>query len=51
MKSVGVERLTGYGNTMVDVSIVNATDNVVGEIYKIFDSITGRQFSEESKVV
>ena len=37
MKSVGVEWLTGYGNTMVDLSTVNATDNVVGEIDKIFD--------------
>tara|TARA_B110000116_G_C16515962_1_gene437761 strand:- start:360 stop:560 length:201 start_codon:yes stop_codon:yes gene_type:complete len=51
MKSVGVERLSGCGNTMLDVSIVNATDNVVGEIYKIFDSITGRQFSDENKIV
>ena len=42
----------GYGNnTMVDLSIVNATDNVVGEIDKIFDSITDRQLSEESRII
>ena len=51
MKSVGVERLTGYGNTMVDLSTVNAMDNVVDEIDKIFDSITGRQLSEESRII
>ena len=51
MKSVGVERLTGYGNTMVDLSIVNATDNVVGQVDKIFESITDRQLSEESRII
>ena len=51
MKFVGVERLTGYGNTMVDLSIVNATDNVVGEIDKVLDSMTGRQLSEESRII
>ena len=51
MKSVGVERFTGYGNTMVVLSTVNAMDNVVDEIDKIFDSITSRQLSEESRII
>ncbi len=51
MKSVGVERFTGYGNTMVGLSTVNAMDNVVDEIDKIFDSITGRQLSEGSRII
>ena len=51
MKSVGVERFTGYGNTMVDLSTVNEMDNVVDEIDKIFDSITGWQLSEESRII
>ena len=42
MKSVGVEWLTGYGNTMVDLSTANVMDNIVNETDKIFDSITGR---------
>ena len=51
MESVGVQRLTGYGNTMVDLSTVNEMDNVVDEIDKIFDSITGRLLSEESRII
>ena len=51
MKSVGVERFMGYRNTMVDFSTVNAMDNIVDEIDKIFDSITGRQLSEESRII
>ena len=51
MKSVGVEQLTGYGITILDLSTVNAMDNVVDEIDKIFDSITGRQLSEESRII
>ncbi len=51
MKFVGVERFMGYGNAMVDLSTANVMDNIVDEIDKIFDSITGRQLSEESRII
>ena len=46
-----VEWLTGCGNTVVDLSTVNVTDNVVGEVDKIFDSITVRQFFQDSRII